>query len=197
MENREKFIKQTILIMVVKIFTARNIRFLSLFFLISFMACSSQYKKNQIKEEYTFKEKSIKEFIKTNLFRTNKVFTIDSLLLEKEIVYIGIIESEIKVFAFVNEIEKIPQCIEVNNSLFIQRWKDKNFDAQESIKLLKKYNVLYDDTDENYFSFDPITDDKLKALDLFFCKNNSSIFKRVKSNMPYQQYGIPKIKCDK
>lgn len=168
--------------------------FLPLVFIIVITACSVN-KAPQAKANYSFKEKAINEFLRTNLFKKGKVFTVDSLSLEKNIIYIGIIDSNIKVLASEDEVKKIPQCVEVNNSLFIQRWKNKDFDVQKSINLLKKYGVLLDDTDENYFSIDQSIDDYKKELAVYFCKNNNAVFKKVKSNIAVGYYDIPKLKC--
>lgn len=159
------------------------------------ISCSI-HKKEPFKDKTSFREIAIDEFVKTNLFKKDKVYSIDSLFLEDSgMVYIGIIESGIKIFAFEDETEKIPQSIEVKNALFMWKWKDNNFDVQKSISLLKKYNMLYDDTDENYFSFEPDIDDSVKSLKLFFCRDNKSIYKKIKTNMPIQYYNIPKLKC--
>lgn len=144
---------------------------------------------------YAFKDKAINEFIKTNLFKKDKVFNVDSLLLKSDIVYIGINETTFKVLASENEIEKIPECIEINNSLFIQRWKTNKFDVKRSIRLLKKYGVLVDDTDENFFSFNVEVDDTKKELAVFFCKDNNAVFKKIKTNIGIGYYDIPNLKC--
>ena len=149
----------------------------------------------QIKDNITFKHKAINEFIKTDLFKKGKVHRIDSLLLDNDIVYIGINETNFKVLASENELKKMPECLEINNSLFIQGWKSKNFNARHSITLLKKYGVLLEDADENFFSYNVEVDDTRKELAIYFCKNNKSIFKKVKSNIAVGYYDIPKLKC--
>lgn len=168
--------------------------FIVIFLLFITTACGVN-RSLQVKDNITFKDKAINEFLKTNLFKKGKVHRIDSLLLEKDIVYIGINETNFKVLASENEVEKIPECLEINNSLFIQGWKSKNFNAQHSINLLKKYGVLLDNTDENFFSFNVEVDDTRKELAIYFCKDNKSIFKKVKSNIAVGYYNIPKLKC--
>lgn len=172
----------------------KRINFFSIIFLLFIVSCGIK-KTTQSDVKYSFRERAINEFVKTNLFKKGKVFVVDSLSLKKDIIYIGIIQDEMKIFAFESETEKIPQCIEVNNSLFISYWKNGDFDIQESINLLKKYDILYENTDENYFSFEIVTDDNKKSFDVFFCKNNNAVFKKVKSNIAVGYYDIPKLKC--
>lgn len=193
--RQERYIEQILLITDANFFKMKTSKFFNLIFLTLIITACAVNKAWQDKDNITFKEKAINEFLKTNLFKKGKVHRIDSLLLEKDIVYIGINETNFKVLASEDEIEKIPECIEVKNSLFIQGWKSKDFDVQKSINLLKKYGVLLDDTDENFFSFNVEVDDTRKELAVYFCKDNKSIFKKVKSNIAVGYYDIPKLKC--
>lgn len=163
-------------------------------FLIAIIACSSFKIKNS-QSKASFSNIAIKEFIKTNLFKTNTVYVVDSLDLDKNIIFFTIIDSEMKIIANKENVEKIPQCCEINNSLFILNWRDENFDPKRSINLLNKYNFLVDDTPENLIYLEPVIDEKSKSFDIFFCKNNPNVFKKIKTNIPFPYYNKPQLKC--
>lgn len=142
---------------------------------------------------------SISLFCKTNLFKKNKVFAIDTLSVTDEIISVGIVEFEPKFLINLEEDRyekgKLPICVEINNSLFY--WHDKEHIAtDEEILILQKYNLLAEDTLENLvYVYDSPIDDEKKGLDIFFCKNNHNIYKKVKTNIATGYYTPPKLDC--
>jgi len=147
----------------------------------------------------TIQSKSISLFCKTNLFKKNKVFAVDTLSVNDEIIAVGIAEFEPKFLINLEEDRyekgKLPMCVEINNSLFY--WYDEEHIAtDEEILMFHKYNLLAEDTLENLvYVYETPIDDEQKGLDIYFCKNNHNIYKKVKTNIATGYYTPPKLNC--
>ncbi len=167
-----------------------------LLILLLYISCKSNM---NYTDSDTIHSKSISLFCKTNLFNKDKVFAIDTLSINEEIISVSIGEFEPKFLINLEEDRyekgKLPVCIERNNSLFY--WYDKNHVAtDEEILMLQKYNLLAEDTLENLvYVYDSPIDDEKKGLDIYFCKNNYNKYKKIKTNFPTGYYTPPKLDC--
>ena len=85
--------------------------------------------------------------------------------------------------------------IEKEDKLFY--WWDDDYPlTEEMLTILWKYNLLYDDT-EGLIGFPQFTiNDSQKGAHYYFCKSNSSKYKRIVTNIGVGYYKPPKLKCN-
>jgi len=84
--------------------------------------------------------------------------------------------------------------IERDGKLFF--WFDREFSmTQETLSILKKYNLLVDDEDGKIFELDYITDDAQKGVTFYFCRNDLTKYKKVITNRAMGFYEPPKLNC--
>jgi hypothetical protein len=81
---------------------------------------------------------------------------------------------------------------EHSNKLFY--WKDSNVELNnEIIEKLHQYNMI--DTLESIAFAELNIDDSKKGIHYYFCKNNLSKYKKVKTNRILGSYEMPKLNC--
>jgi len=82
---------------------------------------------------------------------------------------------------------------EIDGNLFF--WRSSTYsDFDSSISIFKKYNVLMTE-DEVKSGMSPGSFGWKKGTHYYFCKNNVTKFKRLKSRMGIGYYQAPSIKC--
>ena len=143
-------------------------------------------------------DKAISLFIQSNLFLDKSVYALHRKDMNEDVFCLTIIRSYSKILIDIKaeryKSGRIPKCKEVKNALFL--WFEEGYIAsEEDIKLLNKYDVLKEDTLENLIYLDTPIDDSLKALDVYFCKNNHDKYKKVKSRYAPGFYKMPKLNC--
>lgn len=77
-------------------------------------------------------------------------------------------------------------------------WDDDNYPlTEETLAIYKKYNALTDIIDVNNKVLpDLIIDDAQEAAHYYFCKKNTSKYKRVITSVALGYYKPPRVKCD-
>lgn len=83
---------------------------------------------------------------------------------------------------------------EIEGKLFYWHNKEDSL-SQESLDLIKKYNLIQFNENGLVIYPDLSTDDSQKAVDYYFCKNNFKIFKKVISKIGIGYYTPPKLNC--
>lgn len=79
-------------------------------------------------------------------------------------------------------------------------WDDNDYPlTEETLFVLKEYNLLSNVIDVNNITFPDFTiDDSKKGADYFYCSNNlSKYLKRIITNIGLGYYKPPKLKCNK
>lgn len=91
---------------------------------------------------------------------------------------------------------KMPtRFIEKNGKLFY--WWDKDYPlTQEALDVFGKYNLLQDDEDGTILFPDFTINDAQKGIDYYFCKNNLTSYKKVKTNKGIGFYDAPILNCN-
>jgi len=91
---------------------------------------------------------------------------------------------------------KLPsRFFEKGNKLFFW-WDDEYPLTEQMIAILRKYNLLYDDT-EGLIGIPEFTiDEQIKGGDYYFCKNDLTKYKRVVTNIGFGYYKPPKLNCN-
>jgi hypothetical protein len=94
-----------------------------------------------------------------------------------------------------NNQKAIPsRFIEKNGKLFI--WYDGRYPLMDStIKMLDKYHLIVRGKELDWAKLIWGTDDSKQAADYYFCRNNSSDFKRKITRMAVGFYDPPHISC--
>jgi len=156
-----------------------------------------------------FSKKSNNLFTKDTVFRVSfrdSVFY-DAILVrvdertsawQRGVLYDGIASVSISAYSLVYQFyysektkSSLPSRHEIKNGkLFF--WYDDNYPVtDEMIAILWKYNLLYDDPSFREFPTGP----GYKTAHYYFCKNNLSKYKRVKTKRGLGFYDPPNVKC--
>ncbi len=143
-------------------------------------------------------EIAINDFSKTKAFKKDRVFNISYKEISENILFISILETEENkyLYSITKPVEEniLPsRYIEKDNKLFIW-WDDNKKVDQEMFDILKKYNMLKDDEGGWITFLDYAMDDKKKATNYYFCKNNLKEFRRIITNISGASF--PKLKCN-
>lgn len=85
--------------------------------------------------------------------------------------------------------------IEKNGNLFY--WWDDDFPlTEETLAVFHKYNLLQDD-ESGWVKFpDIISNNSLEAVDYFFCRNDLSKYKKIRTKKAIGYYDVPNLECD-
>ena len=82
--------------------------------------------------------------------------------------------------------------LEKEGKLFIWKDLDHEFDS-DIMDILIKYDKI--DSVANMGKFEDVIDDAKKGMHYYFCKEDFSRFKSVKTNIALGYYEPPKLKC--
>lgn len=81
--------------------------------------------------------------------------------------------------------------IEQNGKLFF--WDDENYELnEETINILKKYNVAKEDYVNPIF----IIDETQKAVNYFICRSDFTNYKKVTNSIAIEYFDAPEINCE-
>jgi len=85
--------------------------------------------------------------------------------------------------------------IEKNGNLFY--WWDDDFPlTEETLAIFNKYNLLQND-EGGWIKFpDIIGNNSLEAVDYFFCRNDISNYKKIRTKKAIGYYDAPNLECD-
>lgn len=84
--------------------------------------------------------------------------------------------------------------VEKNGMLFM--WRDRNYPTTpQSLAILRKYDLLADDQGGQLLELEKPYKEGKKSFHYYFCRNDFSHFKRVKTTAAVGFYPPPKIKC--
>lgn len=145
---------------------------------------------------------AINDFAKSGRL-VDKVYEATVYLEDSEVIGVSILGLDNKYYA--NPSDKVDslanafptEYVEIDNRLFC--WQDKTKPLSlDIVSKLSQYNMI----DSTYWSgfngINPefVVDDKKKATDYYFCRNNIRKFKKVKTSIGIGYYKRPKLKCD-
>lgn len=158
------------------------------------LSCIAQKKAvvNNKSDYLTAINNAIIDFCKTSsLIKDNNTFYVTYKDLNDKIIRVSIIGNVNKFYIAANTpVNRLPHNYsECTKKLFY--WYDDNIshNSEDVIRKLKEYRLI----EYNPDIIEASIDDKKKGISYYFCKNNLTTYKKVKSN--FSQNSVPELSC--
>ncbi|MPS66728.1 hypothetical protein [Chryseobacterium sp.] len=167
--------------------------FLCLIILQLSLSCTAQHNTVSVSNDYNIVINiAINDFYKTSsLLKDDKIFSVSYKNVDNNIIQVNIIGNPNKFYIENGKpLNRLPtKYIEYNDKIFY--WSDDGQDKLDSsiINKFQQYGLIERNADIIEYNID----DKKKGVSYFFCKENLTRYKKIKSNLSITK--PPKINC--
>ena len=145
---------------------------------------------------------SITDFLFTSKHRKeDKIFNVRIKMVDEDVLKISIAGATNKVFRWKEDIvgsnsNRFPTRYMVKDDKLFY-WNDPDTPiSDEIIFILKKYDLLDEDWQNEYDLPPYVIDDGKGGVEYYICKNNYKKYKKKEANTIMKHYAIPTLKCN-